>query len=268
MNLNAKSFDICNARICARASADAYHTETLCDTLTDTHCLVIDDADCIVVAFKGTTSIRNWMTDVDCRRAMLFATSDEVGFVHDGFQDALDGVIIKLKRELGNYADCKPIFLTGHSLGGALAQLGAYALDAFGYPIAQIYTFGQPRVGNGAFKTRYNALLGSKTFRMVYQEDIVARFPHLPAWHDPYRHAGNEVFISSVTEAKTPDDFWFNPPLWRLLISDAWGIYRSWLIRKFAAALDPAFDHHINNYVNALSAVTDPAKTVNPQTIP
>ncbi len=268
MNLTARTFNLGNARACVRASADAYRLDTICDTATDTHCLIGEAADCIIVAFKGTTSIRNWMTDVDCKRVTL-VSGDGSSKVHKGFEAALNSIFQKLYMRLGgspalNLQNCKPIFVTGHSLGGALAALAALELQGNGFQIAQVYTFGQPRIGNGDFKKRYEAALGGRTFRLVYQEDVVARFPHLPAWHDPYRHAGSEVFISSVTTAKTTDDFWFNPPLWRLLISDAWGIYRSWLVRKFAAALDPALDHHINNYISALATVTDPADATVP----
>ena len=43
-----------------------------------------------------------------------------------------------------------------------------------------------------------------------------------------------------------------NPSTWCLLRSDAWGIYRAFLISKFAGALDPLHDHAITNYTGAL----------------
>lgn len=72
------------------------------------------------------------------------------------------------------------VWITGHSLGGALASLVAYDLlqkkiiaDA---AQVQVYTMGQPRVGNLAFANAYNELV-PRTYRMVNAKDIV---PHLP----------------------------------------------------------------------------------------
>ena len=263
MNILAKSFDLVNARACAAASADAYHQDTIRDEATDTHCLIGEDPDCIVVAFRGSASIRNWITDAEFERTILVSGEDGTcSKVHKGFERALNSILAPLIARLGGCSvlkmqDSKPIFLTGHSLGGALAILAALELQRNGFPIAQVYTFGQPRVGNGDFKRRYDAALGDRTFRLVYQEDIVARIPHLPAWPDVYRHVGTEVFIPSDAPIKSADDFLINPSVWRLLLSDAWGIYRAFLISKFQGALDPMLDHHINNYRAALLRAAD-----------
>lgn len=258
MNLSATTFDLANARACVKASADAYRQETICDTATDTHCLMGEAPDCFIIAFRGTASIRNWITDGQFERTTLVSGEDGTcSKVHKGFEAALNSILEKLISALGGCAvfkvqNCKPLFITGHSLGGALAILAALELARNGFQIAQVYTFGQPRVGNSDFKKRYDAALGDKTFRVVYQEDIVARVPHLPAWHDPYRHVGNEAFISSLDAGEV----WFNPPLWRLLISDAWGIYRAFIISKFRGALDPVIDHNVSNYIVALAKIS------------
>jgi predicted lipase len=254
MNISATQFDLGNARACARASADAYQRATISIPETDTHCLIAETPDCFVIAFRGTTSIRNWITDAEFERNWI--ATDLQGStcdVHDGFLNAFESALPQLSKFLGGspvmkIQNCKPLFITGHSLGGALAILAALELQRAGFQVAQVYTFGQPRVGNTAFKRLYESSLGQCTFRVVYQEDIVPRVPHLPAWHDPYRHVGTEVFISSVA-----GDLWFNPPLLRLLASDIWGIYRAFIVSKFAGALDPILDHHVNNYITALS---------------
>jgi len=259
MNPAAIQFDLDNARACARACADAYRggdgpsPRIISVPGTDTHCLVGEDANSITIAFRGSVSIRNWITDAEFERVTLIAGDGTCSKVHKGFNAAWNSILVPLFAALR--PSRKPIFVTGHSLGGALAILAALALERNGFLVAQVYTFGQPRVGNGDFMRRYNAALGDITYRVVYQEDIVARIPHLPSFRDPYRHVGTEVFISSVSPTNSVDDLWFNPPVWRLLISDAWGVYRAWCISRFDAALDPAQDHHIGNYTGTLAAI-------------
>jgi len=267
MNVNSKSFDLVNALTCARASADAYQRDNIRDEATDTHCLISEESDYFVVAFRGSASIRNWITDAEFERVTLVSGVDGTSSkVHRGFCRALNSILEQLMAKLGGCSfferqNTKPLFITGHSLGGALAILAALELQRNRWLIAQVYTFGQPRVGNGDFRRRYDAALGDRTFRVVYQEDIVARIPHLPSWSDAYRHVGNEVFIPSDVPIHCADDFLINPSLWRLLLSDAWGIYRAFIVSKFQAALDPMLDHHVHNYVAALWRASDEIRT-------
>ena len=49
------------------------------------------------------------------------------------------------------------IYVTGHSLGAAIAQIFAYELALAGYPVEGIWTFGAPRAGNRAFAESYES---------------------------------------------------------------------------------------------------------------
>jgi len=254
MNVAAKEFDLVNARTCVHFAAVSYQGATISIPETDTHCVISEAADCIIIAFRGSVSIRNWITDAEFERTILVSAVDGTcSKVHRGFERALNSIWEKLYAALGgctvfNVQNCKPIFVTGHSLGGALAILAALSLDRNGFQIAQVYTFGQPRVGNGDFKKRYDAVLGDKTFRIVYEEDIVARIPHLPDWGDLYRHVGTEIFQPATTGGRV-----VNPSSWFLLKSDLWGIYRAFILRHCEGAAEPMWDHHINNYAAALN---------------
>ena len=56
----------------------------------------------------------------------------------------------------GNLVTSGCVTCTGHSLGGALATLAAYDLQAeFGFRKLQVYAFGSPRTGNHAFARDY-----------------------------------------------------------------------------------------------------------------
>ena len=252
MNLTATTFDIVNARECAAASTAAYSSRpTVSNQATDTQALVIEQAGCVIIAFRGTSNVRDFVTDAKFFRELLVEEANgERCEVHRGFLSAYESIIADLAVELRKMvvADHK-VYVTGHSLGGALAILTALELKRQGFNIAQVYTFGQPRVGNGAFKRLYDFSLGASTFRVVYQEDIVARVPHLPSVTDPYRHVGLEIFLPSFGGLIVA------PSLLRLLASDAWGIYRAFIVSKFTGAMDPIHDHKMVNYTSGLDEI-------------
>lgn len=71
------------------------------------------------------------------------------------------------------------LYVTGHSLGGALASLCAYSLRRllllihYPEPDVVVYTFGQPCIGNYAFQQQYNKAVPC-TFRVVNESDAVS----------------------------------------------------------------------------------------------
>jgi pimeloyl-ACP methyl ester carboxylesterase len=105
--------------------------------------------------------------------------------VHPGFAEALQSVWQTLQKQLVNFGT-KPIWLTGHSLGGAIATLLAYQLPT---RVAALYTFGSPCVGTTAFaQTFKNKGLQDKTFRYLHGDDAVAKsFEFLKM---DYQHVG------------------------------------------------------------------------------
>ena len=86
----------------------------------------------------------------------------------------------------------KPVWITGHSLGGALATVAAWRLLKMGVNVKGLYTFGSPRAGNHAFvhDLRVRAFdRGMKIpkgegnlARFVHHMDIVARIPPIMGW--------------------------------------------------------------------------------------
>lgn len=68
------------------------------------------------------------------------------------------------------------IVLTGHSLGGALALLAAAYIHSIYVNVDQLYTMGQPRVGNNNF-AQFMTNLIPNTFRIVNYADVVPRIP-------------------------------------------------------------------------------------------
>jgi pimeloyl-ACP methyl ester carboxylesterase len=139
----------------------------------------------LIVAFRGTEPINacDWLTNVNYHQRELLP--DVPGLVHQGFACALEEVkeaMVNAVAELSSVGVTQT-FITGHSLGGALAVLAASILQGR-QKIAAVYTFGQPRVGDLRFSMAFDAKLGNVTFRYVNDRDIV---PHLPPAKLPAR---------------------------------------------------------------------------------
>jgi triacylglycerol lipase len=129
-----------------------------------------------VLVFRGTEQrVEDFLTDLDAFREPLGGDSVRV---HEGFLRALDSVWQNMATELASIS--APVFYTGHSLGGALATIAGSRLPR---PRA-IYTFGSPRVGNGAFAA---ALRDVAVYRVVDDSDAVTK---LPPEELGFRHAG------------------------------------------------------------------------------
>jgi triacylglycerol lipase len=137
------------------------------------------------VAFRGTEANPvDWITD-----ARFNPVAGAFGApVHSGFKVALDEVWDDVAGLAGRPLS---LFFTGHSLGAALATLGAARWAESGGNVAGVFTFGQPRTGQTAFVSAYNAKLADVTYRFVNHIDLVTR---VPLWVQRYRHVGRRMY--------------------------------------------------------------------------
>jgi triacylglycerol lipase len=124
-----------------------------------------------VLSFRGSDplTLPNWITDVV---AGLVQRADYQGRVHQGFSSVLRRTWGKVEDILNEVGE-KPLFLTGHSMGGALAMLTGCRLAKMGRMPAAIYTFGSPRVGDPVFCSGYSL----PTYRIVNRLDLVPEMP-------------------------------------------------------------------------------------------
>ena len=264
-------YDPCAAAGLARGAAAAYGDEgdmaawartqgcagceVIRDAASDTLAFVAAAEDRAFVVFRGTRDLRNWITDLDARRVEWRIGNEELGMeVHEGFLRALESVWERVAEAAGRMgAGKRDLFFTGHSLGGALAMLAAAGWqeasgespDATGKlpvpPKAWMYSFGQPRVGNAGWARWYDERLGTRSFRVVHAQDVVARVPWLLGL---YRHAGTEIFHDALGMMHQ------NWPWWAKAPSDAAGLWLEWRRGKIALL----GDHHVSTYVEMLNA--------------
>jgi triacylglycerol lipase len=159
-----------------------------------TQCFVAGNDQFAIVAFRGSEArlresdadprhvIADWMADFD----FLPVPWDRGGKVHRGFKEALQEVWPGLEEYISNLLkNNRKIWITGHSLGAALATLAADRCEN----IQGLYTYGSPRVGDGEFKKNFKV----NGYRFVNNSDIATKVP--PA--GIYRHVGEIRFIDS-----------------------------------------------------------------------
>jgi len=96
-----------------------------------------------LVVIPGThpADLLDWIRDL---RAWPW-WAPRVGFVHSGFGKGGEALYQRLRVDL--VANQRSLAITGHSLGGALAQYLAAKMVAEGCPPQRLVTFGAPRVG-------------------------------------------------------------------------------------------------------------------------
>jgi hypothetical protein len=96
---------------------------------TDTYCIMISSSDTIVLAFRGTASRRNAVSDLKAWSTAYEPCRTLLGIplrVHKGFWEAWSTVRHQILDEMLSLVaehGVRRIFVTGHSLGGALACL-------------------------------------------------------------------------------------------------------------------------------------------------
>jgi triacylglycerol lipase len=170
------------------------------DTATDTQGFGFTFGKAVILCFRGTESKRDAMIDAE-RHKIDFQIADRVvGKVHTGFKKAADAVRPQIEKFLDEESPDRRIWVTGHSLGGAIATLVTARIAHSRGPakLGGMYTFGQPRVGNGRFKRELIEKLGgtkearNKLFRIYRCADPVAMMPRFG-----YRHVtGDRCYIA------------------------------------------------------------------------
>ena len=195
--------------------------------------IVIQHRDYVVAAFRGTDQLVDWMDNIK-----VSSTNGPLGNVHSGFYNALldiwgreeeeflnptDGQELMWKRiqELrdrgvdtsrtntpvwlnGLRKPKRPLWLTGHSLGGAMTTLAAAWLAERKIPFNGAYTFGQPRCGDENFQVTFDTKV-KNFFRFQNNNDIVTR---VPARLMGYEHVGRYIHITDKKELKADISWW------------------------------------------------------------
>jgi hypothetical protein len=196
-------YETTNALAAARASMLAYEDSAMVHSIANgwgfsrhrVHPLsvknhtafVLANDSFILVAFRGTNDRKDIWDDSN-----IWPVDIGIGNVHRGFRQAAQTLWPKVLQTTTQVRDRnQPVWLTGHSLGGAIAVLTALRMQEERIEVAGIYTFGQPRVGDQAFVDHTRRVLPAY-FRVVNHVDAVPTLP--PGW----KHSGDLMYFDTA----------------------------------------------------------------------
>ena len=173
-----------------------------------------EDEDSIFIVFRGTRERQEWWSNFDFKQRE-FLSKPELGFVSKGFQtiytrsikdrdhyferldqnnqlesikDRIDiifqnsghpeAIARTVEKTLENIeiTNNTKVFVTGHSLGGALATLATLQIVTQTNIKPILYTYASPRTGNPDFAQRFIELK-LECYRIANSEDIVPTVP-------------------------------------------------------------------------------------------
>ncbi len=178
-----------------------------------------------VLAFRGTEPTQ--FSDIAADLKAWKSKSKTDGSVHDGFYDEIEKVWSAIIPLLSK---SKPLFITGHSLGGAMATIAASRLEN---QTECLYTFGSPRVGNKEFVQG----LRVKHYRWRNNNDLV---PTVPMAIMGFRHHGTLCYINHYGNIRNGLSKWQRFKDW---------CRGHWAAIKNLQFFDGVRDHGIPNYV-------------------
>jgi hypothetical protein len=177
----------------------------------NTQAFVARGPEAIVVAFRGTESPTSLDGFKDCllsdandflvlpegRIGTDFAAAGVGARFHRGFMQALADIWDRVSAEVTAEMDRqeRSLWLTGHSLGGALALLAAWRFLRQGVAVCGVYTFGGPMVGNATAVQAFDKELSGIVFRFVHEPDLVPRLPTFSLLANSYGHCLTEVLL-------------------------------------------------------------------------
>lgn len=123
----------------ARLAQEAYSAKPDIGSSPGPSCAIVrDTADGLVIAFPGTDSVADFLTDFDVTPTAV----PGLGRIHSGFWLAWSAIAPQVETIAGD----APVTFVGHSLGAALSIIAGASRVAAGKPVQAVYGFEPPRV--------------------------------------------------------------------------------------------------------------------------
>jgi hypothetical protein len=171
----------------------------------------------VVVAFRGSESptsidgLKDWLLTNAIDLLIVpqgplgadFAAAGVGARWHQGFVGAITDIWNPVFAATTEHLKAKdrPLWVTGHSLGGALALLAAWLFLRKTVPVHQVYTFGGPMVGNKDVADAINREYAGKVFRYVNSPDPVPLLPMMSLLANDFSHCDKAMPLGDSAEA-------------------------------------------------------------------
>ena len=216
--------------------------ERLIDEAAGTAGAVLASPDLIVIVFRGTENLLDWRTNMRIAWTVLQGGVR----VHTGFFRAYRPIRKRLfDKVVALIAEkSRPVYITGHSLGGALAVMATAELAnhdeaAVRDSLAACYTFGCPKAGDSSFDQFVKVPL----YRITNGVDLV---PAVPPVFTGYKHAGDTRYFGAVGIS----------PIRRApnIAYKVWFTWAGLLQLLRTRTLTNITDHAMNRYIEKLDA--------------
>lgn len=179
---------------------------------------ILDEGEYCILVFRGSDEKEDWKQDFK-----IGFVNTVYGKMHKGFKESWDLVASKIRANLPN----KPLYITGHSYGGALAFISGIYISHI-----QVVTFGCPRV---VHKNYFNYLKVNH-IRVRNNNDIVTM---LPPKSLGYTHIGQLLYL----------DYEGNKAIKVNILDRIKSHIKAW---KKGQKFNPFYDHDINKYIEKL----------------
>ncbi len=213
-----------------------------------------------LLAVRGTSNIDNIIVDA----AFVLVPDKLSGIdIHQGFLLSARDIYQEIHSQINPEYTIDTI---GHSLGGATALIIAMMLDAQGYPIGEVITFGQPKVTNISGSRKFKHL---DIKRLVTPKDVVPLVPPV----DPmdlmkfsiFWHQGTEIVLyknnqysvlSGINSMKRAVDFLNDIPTEKHLSSHFMSNYISHLKTKLDSPEEIEYksDFNLTDWIGSFSS--------------
>lgn len=159
---------------------------------------VAQSSQAVIISFRGTEQDCEWREDFD---ALAVPNQYGKGMVHRGFQEQYSKIRASVIVALSKANTHLPLWITGHSLGAALATLCQADLAPVHDPLC--YTWAGPRVGWIDFANWFDSL-NLECYRIVNEWDLV---PQVPPVLLGYKFQGQQILIDGGKPPLEEDHF-------------------------------------------------------------
>lgn len=159
--------------------------------------LIIETKDYVLVSYRGTklSEPKEVFHDLQIHQSNMKLAGKNYA-MHAGFIKEYKASKENLIKTFAQVDSSKPIIFSGHSLGGAVANIAALDFTTNkpieNAKVKNVVTFGAPRVFSPSTASLFNKLgLGKKTLRVVQRGDPIPEMvPYLP-----YNHTGKKITL-------------------------------------------------------------------------